>query len=177
MIGQAQVVVDGLGHADEPHRTAHPVTVAGQLGDGVHGVVAADVEHRADVVLVKQGEQLDKRGGIGIRVRQFEPAAAQIAGRGALEQFNAHAVVQQNVQLHHLFLQQTLNAVLNSVDLIGTQTACGLVHAGQTGIDDGGRAAALADDDVLGHENLLFISTFQCCISSRRFSAPPLFRV
>ena len=68
MVGQAQVVVDGLGHTDEPHAAAHLVAVAAELGDGVHGVVAADVEHRADVVLVKQGEQLDERGGVGVRV-------------------------------------------------------------------------------------------------------------
>ena len=55
MVGEAKVVVDGLRHADEPHAAAHPVAVAAELGDGVHGVVAADVEHRADIVLVKQG--------------------------------------------------------------------------------------------------------------------------
>ena len=80
---------------------------------------------------------------------------AQIAGGGALEQLNAHAVVQQDVQLQQLFLEQSLNAVLHTVDGIRAQAAGRLVHARQTGIDDGRGAAALADDDVLGHENLL----------------------
>ena len=155
MVGQAQVVVDGLGHTDEPHAAAHPVAVAAELGDGVHGVVAADVEHRADVVLVKQGEQLDERGGVGVRVGQLVAAAAQIAGRGALEQLNAHAVVQQDIQLDELFLEQALDAVLHAVHLVGTQTAGSLVHACQAGIDDGRGAAALTNDHIFGHEYLL----------------------
>ena len=53
VVGQAQVVVDGLGHADEPDAAADLGTVAAELGDGVHGVVAADVEQRADIVLIK----------------------------------------------------------------------------------------------------------------------------
>ena len=157
MVGEAQIVVDSLGHTDEPHTAVHPLPVAGQLCDGVHRVVAADVEHRADVVLVKQGEQLDKRGGIGVRVGQLEAAAAQIAGRGALEQLDAHAVVQQNVELQQLFLEQTLDAVLHAVHLVCTQTAGGFVYARKAGVDHGGRAAALTNDDILGHGNLLQI--------------------
>ena len=53
VVGQAQVVVDGLGHADEADAAADLGAVAAELGDGVHGVVAADVEQRADIVLVK----------------------------------------------------------------------------------------------------------------------------
>ena len=70
-------------------------------------------------------------------------------------QLLSHVVVQQDVQLQQLFLEQSLNAVLHTVDGIRAQAAGRLVHARQTGIDDGRGAAALADDDVLGHENLL----------------------
>ena len=157
MVGKAQVVVDGLGHTDEPHTAAHTLPVAGQLCDGIHRVVATDVEHRADVVLVKQGEQLDKRGSIGIRVGQLEAAAAQIAGRSALEQFDAHAVIQQDVEFQQLFLEQTLDAVLHAVHLVCTQTAGSFVYARKAGVDHGGRAAALTNDDILGHGNLLQI--------------------
>ena len=157
MVGEAQIVVDSLGHTDEPHTAAHLLPVAGQLCDGVHRVVAADVEHGTDVVLVKQGEQLDKRGGIGVRVGQLEAAAAQIAGRSTLEQLDAHAVIQQNVELQQLFLEQTLDAVLHAVHLVCTQTAGGFVYARKAGVDHGGRAAALTNDDILGHGNLLQI--------------------
>ena len=160
MVGQTQVVVDGLGHTDEPHTAADTIAVAGKLCDGVHGVVAANVEHRADVVLVKQGEQLDEGCGVHIRVRQLVTAAAQIAGRGALEQFDAHAVVQQDVQFQHFLLEQTLDAVLHAVHLVCAQTAGCFVHARQTGVDHGGRAAALTNDHVLGHENLLLQISF-----------------
>ena len=157
MVGQAQVVVEGFGHTDEPHAAAHALTVAGKLCDGVHGVVTANVEHRADVVLVKQGEQLDERGGIGVRVGQLEAATAQIAGRSTLEQLDAHAVIQQDVELQQLFLEQTLDAVLHAVHLVCTQTAGGFVYARKAGVDHGGRDAALTNDDILGHGNLLQI--------------------
>mgnify|MGYP000072345385 CR=1 FL=1 len=157
VVGEAEVIIDGLGYTDKTHRTAYLCAVAAELGDGVHRVVAADVEHRADVVLVKQGEQLDERGGIGVRVGQLEAAAAQIAGRSTLEQLDAHAVVQQNVELQQLFLEQTLDAVLHAVHLVCTQTAGSFVYACKAGVDHGGRAAALTNDDILGHGNLLQI--------------------
>ena len=157
VVGKTQVVVDGLGHTDEPHTAAHLLPVAGQLRDGIHRVVAADVEHGADVVLVKQSEQLDERGSIGVRVGQLEAAAAQIAGRSTLEQLDAHAVVQQNVELQQLLLEQTFDAVLHAVHLVCTQTAGGFVYARKAGVDHGGRAAALTNDDILGHGNLLQI--------------------
>ena len=155
MVGQAEVVVDGLGHTDEPDAAAHLGTVTGEFCNGVHRVIAADVEQRTDIVLVKQGEQLDERGRVHVRVRQLVAAAAQIAGRGALEQLNAHAVVQQDIQLDELFLEQALDAVLHAVHLVGTQTAGSLVHACQAGIDDGRGAAALTNDHIFGHEYLL----------------------
>ena len=173
VVCQAEVVVDGLGDPDEPDAAAHLGSVAGKLCNGVHGVVAANVEHRADVVFVKQGKQFDERGGIRLRVRQLETAAAQIAGGGALEQLNAHAVVQQDVQLQQLFLEQSLNAVLHTVDGIRAQAAGRLVHARQTGIDDGRGAAALADDDVLGHENLLLTDPKKISTSAAAFRAAP----
>ena len=40
MVGDHQVVVDGLGHAHKADVTAGPCAVVGQLADGVHRVVA-----------------------------------------------------------------------------------------------------------------------------------------
>ena len=157
VVGEHQVVVDGLGHAHKADVAADVCAVVGQLADGIHRVVAADVEHGADVVLVKQGEQLDERGGIGVRVGQLEAAAAQIAGRSTLEQLDAHAVIQQDVELQQLLLEQTFDAVLHAVHLVCTQTAGGFVYACKAGVDHGGRAAALTNDDILGHGNLLQI--------------------
>ena len=84
VVGEAEVIIDGLGYTDKTHRTAYLCAVAAELGDGVHRVVAADVEHRADVVLVKQGEQLDVGRGVRLRLGELVAAAAQIAGRCAL---------------------------------------------------------------------------------------------
>ena len=43
---------------------------------------------------------------------------------------------------------KTIDAVLHAVDFVCAQTAGGLVNAREAGIDDGGGAAALADDDI-----------------------------
>ena len=172
VVGETQIVVDSLGHTDEPHTAAHLLPVAGQLCDGVHRVVAADVEEVADVQLFQNGEQLFVDGFVGVPVGQLVAAAAQIAGRGALEQLDAHAVVQQNVELQQLFLEQTLDAVLHAVHLVCTQTAGGFVYARKAGVDHGGRAAALTNDHILGHEYLLLQISFLSFVHRCRFRLP-----
>ena len=58
VVGDHQVVVDGLGHAHKADVALDACAVICQLADGVHGVVAADVEEVADVQLLQDGEQL-----------------------------------------------------------------------------------------------------------------------
>ena len=138
-------------------RAAHFLAVAAELGDGVHRVVAADVEHRADVVLVKKGEQLDVGRAVRFGVGQFVAAAAQEAGRRPFEQFDAHPVVQQDIEVHDLLLEQALDAILHPVHFAGAQAAGRLVDPRQAGVDDGGGAAGLADDHIVRHGWLLLI--------------------
>ena len=151
VIGETQVIVDGFGNADEPDAAAHPLAIAAELGDGVHRVVAANVEDSGDVVLVKEGKQLRKGHTVLIGVGQLIAAAAQEAGGGPLQQLNAHPVIQHDVQIHDFFFQQALNAVLHAVNLAGPEAPGGLVDTGKAGIDDGGGAAGLADDHILAH--------------------------
>ena len=136
VVGEAEVIIDGLGYTDKTHRTAYLCAVAAELGDGVHRVVAADVEHRADVVLVKQGEQLDVGRGVRLRLGELVAAAAQIAGRCALEQLNVHGTFQLVIQYADAALQQAGHAVHHAVHLTCTAALAAFINAGQAGIDD-----------------------------------------
>ena len=60
VIGQSQIVVNGLGNADELCGIALYNGVIGKLFDGVHGVVAADVNKALDLQLVQDPKDLFK---------------------------------------------------------------------------------------------------------------------
>ena len=62
MVGDHQIVVDGLGHAHEADVALDALAVLSQLADGIHRVVAADVEEVADVQLFEDGEELLVQG-------------------------------------------------------------------------------------------------------------------
>ena len=128
-----------------------------QLADGVHGVVAADVEEVADVQLLQDGKQLLVHSFIGVPVRQFVAAAAQEAGRRALEQFDVEVVRQQGGQIHHALLQQACNTVAHAVYDIGTAALAALEHTGQTCVDNGSRTARLTNDCIFTHDDFSFV--------------------
>ena len=128
-----------------------------QLADGVHGVVAADVEEVTDVQLLQDGKQLLVHSFIGVPVRQFVAAAAQEAGRRALEQFDVEVVRQQGGQIHHALLQQACNTVAHAVYDIGTAALAALEHTGQTCVDNGSRTARLTNDCIFTHDDFSFV--------------------
>ena len=148
MVGQQQVVVDGFGHADEADLAADGLAVDGQLGDSIHRVVAANVEHGTDVVLLEQVKQLHKGGLVHIGLGQLVAAAAQEAGRRALQQLNVHFVGKDRVQIDELAFQHTGDAVLHAVDVLGAAGLGGLVDARQAGVDDGSGTTRLPDQYV-----------------------------
>ena len=100
MVGDHQVIVDGLGHAHKADVAADVCAVVGQLADGVHRVVTADVEEVADVQLLQDLKQLDVDGLTlgGVPVGQLVAAGTQIAGRRALQKLNVQCGFQLVVQ-------------------------------------------------------------------------------
>ena len=162
VVGQHQVIVNGLGHADKADCAALRVAVGAQLGDGVHRVIAADVEHRADVILGKQLKQLHKRLFVHRRVGQLVAAAAQKAGRRALEELNVHLIAQHRVKVDELALQHALNAVLHTVDMGCTAGLGRLIDARQTGVDNRSRPARLTYQNVLHKytSRIILVSAF-----------------
>ena len=90
VVSHHQVVVDGFGHAHKADVAADVCAVVGQLADGVHRVIAADVEEVADVQLLQNLKQpdVDSLALGGVPVGQLIAAGTQIAGRGALQKLN-----------------------------------------------------------------------------------------
>ena len=158
MVGDHQVVVDGLGHTHEADAALHTVAIVGQLADGVHGVVAANVEEVADVQLLQNGEQLLVDRLVVVPVGQLVTAAAQEAGRRALEQLDVEVVGQVLRQVYNVFLQQTGDTVAHAVNDLCAAVLAALKNTCQTCIDDRGGAARLANDCIFTHDDFSFSS-------------------
>ena len=151
VVGQGEVVVDRLGHAEEALRLAGEQRVVGELLDGVHRVVAADVDEALDVELVENVEDLDVDVLILVDGGQLVAAGAQEGGRGALEDLDVQLVLDIVGQIDVLLIEQALDAVAHAVDLVEAAIHGRLEHARQAGVDDSRRAAGLSYDDVAFH--------------------------
>ena len=156
VVGDHQVVVDGLGHAHKADVALDAFAVLSQLADGVHGVVAADVEEVADVQLFQNGEQLFVDGLVLMPVRQLVAAAAEEAGRGALEQLDVQIVRQHGGKIHHPLLQQTGNAIAHTVNDLCAAVLAAFKYACKACIDDGSRTARLTNDCIFTHDDFSF---------------------
>ena len=156
MIRDHQVVVVGFRHAHEADVALDALAVLRQLADGVHRVVAADVEEVADVQLLEDGEQLLVHSLVGVPVGQLVAAAAEEAGGGALEQLDVKVIGQQGGQVNDPLLQKTGYAVAHTVDDVCATALAALEHTRQTCVDDRGGAAGLANDCIFTHDDFSF---------------------
>src|SRR5699024_4470113 len=115
VVGEHKVVVNGLGNPNKTDGAVDGHGVGAQLGNGVHAVVSANVEHSLNIVFLQDGED----GFVGIfilgKLRQLEPAGTQVTGGSALEQFNAHVPGEKAVQIHQAVLKESFNAEFHSV--------------------------------------------------------------
>ena len=107
-------------------------------------------------MLLKQGKELAVGAVVHAGFGQLEAAAAQEAGRRALEQLDIHLVGQNGVQVHDLAFQHTFDAVLHPVHMGGAAGLGGLIDAGQAGVDDGGRPAGLPYQYIFHNIYLLY---------------------
>ena len=142
VVGDRQVIVDGLRNTDDPQLVPG---LAGQLVDlvaGIHGVVAAIVKEIADVELL---EALQHRGIV--RVGELPPAGAQGGGGGAGEQ--VQLLVVKRPQVHQVAGQDALGAEPGPVDSLDLRVSFGLPDRPQQGaVDHRGGAAAVGNEHV-----------------------------
>ena len=122
--------------------------VVGQLLDGVHRIVPADVDECLNLQLVHDFEQLLIDFRILMDLRQLIAAGAQESRRRPLQELDVDIGMNLCGQVHILLVQEALNAVEHSVYLVEASLLGGLVDPRQAGIDHSGRAAGLTNDDV-----------------------------
>ena len=145
VVGDVQVIVHGLGNADDLHIQPFPLGQLGNLVAGVHGVVAAVIEEAADVEFFQGLND----GGI-VRVRQL-PAAGADGGSGSVGQLGNHRGGHVR-QIQQVPFENALGTEAGGVDFIHLAAfPGGLDHALQAGIDDGGRAAAVGNQNIYAH--------------------------
>ena len=146
VVGDGDVVVDGLGDAHHPH--VHALGHAGliELAAGVHAAVAAVEQHIFDVVLFADA------GHVGVILGLQRVPAGADGGGGGLQQ-QAQLLLGHGAQLAELLPQHTAAAADGTVDLIHlVRVLFGFGHrAVQRGIDHGGGCAAVHDQQISFH--------------------------
>ena len=145
MVGAGEVVVDGLRDTHAAHFIAVSQHELGDLVAGIHGVVAAVVEEVANVVLLEHGENLLIIGLVLVGILQLVAAGAQRRGGGVLHQGQLVRIFLGKIE--QVVVQQTHDAVLHRVNIrdhVALQR--GLDRAVGGSVNDGRRAAGLADD-------------------------------
>ena len=145
VVGAVEVIVNGLGHADDAARIAHGLHVLGDFVACVHGVVAAVVEEIAHIILAENFENTAVVGVILAGISQLVAAGAQRGGRGVPQQLQLPGIL-----LPHI-VQPVLQDALDSVgrpqhpgDAVRVQGRAD--HPERAGIDDRSGASRLPDD-------------------------------
>jgi hypothetical protein len=85
VVGDGQVVVDGLRHVDGLHRVAHLLRQLADLVAGIGRVAAAVVEEVADVVRLEDLDQALVLALVGLQALELVAAGAEAAGRGVAQ--------------------------------------------------------------------------------------------
>ena len=170
-----QVVVNGLGHADDAHFVAALDGLLVDLVRGVLGIVAADVKEVADVVGLEHLEQpVHVFGGLLRLLLEIDlvAAGAQRGGGRVFQALDGPRLLV--VDVNEFLVQDAQDAVGAAVDFLDALVpARFLNHAGQAGVDDGRRPARLRHQEISNQfcHNIPIAS-----LSSRSLSAPDLWK-
>ena len=145
VVGAVQVVVDGLGHADDAALIAGLLHVLGDLVAGVHGVVAAVIEKVANVVFFEDLQDTLIISIVLVGVGQLVAAGAQLRRGGIFQQ----------IQLGGILLTHVIEAVLqHTLDAVGSSqhpsdvpiVQCSANYAQRTGVNYRSRTTGLANN-------------------------------
>ena len=151
VVGVGQVVVNGLGHADDAHVVAALDGFLVDLVGGVLGVVAADVEEVADVVGLEHLEQpVHVLGGLLRLLLEINLVAAGAQrGGGRVAAGPRWSALLLVVDVNEFLVEDAEDAVGAAVDFLDALVPARFLNdAGQAGVDDGRRAARLRDQEI-----------------------------
>ena len=155
MVGADKVVVDGLRHADDTHLVLVTLGVLGKLCNGIHRIVAANIEEIAYVVLL---EDL-KQAGINLFSALFALLGKLLSARAesrcgsVLKTGDVLFVCKNSTKIDKILAKKSLNAVAHTVESADS-TAVGILvkktsdNTGKCCIDCRGRSAGLTYDSI-----------------------------
>ncbi|GBE09471.1 hypothetical protein BMS3Abin12_00015 [bacterium BMS3Abin12] len=159
VVGDREVVVDGLGDADAGEGVAHLLTQLGDLAGGVLRVVATVVEEVADVVRLEYLDQAFVLGTILLEARQLVACRPKGATRGVAQ--GGDGLRRFPAGIDQVLGERTDDPVAPGIDLADAVLvpARGLDDAAGAGVDDGGDPAGLGVKGILlrrflGHRKL-----------------------
>ena len=143
MVGVRQVVVDGLGHADDPQFIAAPLCLLVHLVGRVLRIVPASVKKITNVVRLKHIEHArDIDGGLFRLVLEIDlvTAGAQGSSRRVLEPLDGLGVFLTDID--QLLTQNAVYTVHSTVNFLNAFVPPGLLNdAGHAGVDNRSRPA------------------------------------
>jgi len=143
VVGDGEVIVDRLRHADHAELVALLLGELGDLVGGVLGVVAPDVEEIADVVGL---EDLEDALEIGLFLELVATGAEGGAG-GVLE--GADLLLRLGGEIDQVLVQDAEHPVEAAVDFLNAFMVQRFGDdAGDAGVDDGGGATGLAHQNI-----------------------------
>ena len=148
VVGHRKVVVDGFRDTDEFLVFSVHRGIVGQLLDGVHGVVTADVQEVFDVVLLHKEEHLLIGGFVAFDLRQLVTAGAEEGGRCSLQEGQFVEVVEVDVEVDDIVIEETLDAVVHTVHFFDAMVFCRADGACQARVDDRGGTAGLSNNHI-----------------------------
>jgi hypothetical protein len=144
VVGQREVVIDGLGHADDAELIAALLGEGVDLGGGVLGIVAADVVEVTDVVGFEDLEDAVEVLGL----LHLVAAGAERGARGVMQ--GAEGLLGLRGEVDQVLVEDPVDTVQGAVDF---RDVILMVEgfgddSGEAGVDDGRGAAALRDEKI-----------------------------
>ena len=149
MVRVYQIVVNGLGLADNTDRAVDLRGIAGKLAHRIHGIVAAYVKEPADIQFLKLLKK-KRINGIFQRLRQFITAGTQIR-TGSMFQVFQLISWKSLPEIQDTVFQKTFDSVYHTVnftDFIRMSQPFGN-NSVKAAVDHCSRTAGLADDKIL----------------------------
>ena len=156
MVGYRQVIVNGLGNAHETLRLVVRCRIIGQHLHRIHGIVTARVEQALDIMLLHDLENLLIYILMSFNLGHFETAGAEECGRGSLQQLDSGLIIQILSKVDQVVLQEALNAMYHTIDLLYAKLLGCRIHTGNGRVDDSGRSAGLSNYNVSSHFDISF---------------------
>ncbi len=136
VVGDGQVVIDGLGDTDDAELVALFLREFGDLVGGVLGVVATGVEEVANVLRFEDFEH-----ALEIRLVLQLVAAGAEGGAGRVAE-TANGLLGLRSEIDEILVEDPENAVERAVDFLDAVVIqCFRDHAFDAGVNDGGRAS------------------------------------